>query len=216
MSVTISSVAGFAALVVALVLVVGLVWALAWLIPRLRARAGGLRGREGVRVESAVQRYAFWLGWYDAPRRSRRNLRDDLRVNLWESAQESGAREAIARLGSIRALAKAASRADPIRYERPRWEFGLSTGILAAGAVVLGQMFLAVAWMDGAYASGAARVSSSTVLFPGSSIEFTQSPAGFGVQASPGYLCAIVFAIAFLLASQPWRLVRPGRPAAGA
>jgi hypothetical protein len=208
MNVTISSVAGLLVLLAAIALGGGLLWGLAVPASRLRARAGGLRGREGLRVEAAVRRYNFWLDWYDVPRRRRRDLRDDLRANLWGSAQDAGAKAAIGRLGPVRALAREAALADPARYERPRWGFGVSMGILAAGHVIIGQLFLALAWMDGAHASGVARVASSTPLLPGSSIEYTHSAGGFGVEASIGYLFVIAFGLAFLLAARPWRLAR--------
>jgi hypothetical protein len=208
---TFSSVADYVAFVL---VVLGSAALLALLVPRLRARGPGLARREALRVDAAVRRYAFWLEWYDVPRRRRRELRDDLRANLWESARVSGAREAVARLGGIRALAREAALADPARYERPRWELGLSTGIVAGGGVLLAQLFLALAWLDAAHASGAARVSSSTVLLPGADIAYTQEAGGFAAEASLGYLSLIAFGLAFLAASRPWRVLR-GRRAAG-
>lgn len=211
MSFTVSSYAEFAGLVLALSAVAGLGLALGLLLRRLWARGKGLRGREGLRVENAVQRYGFWLEWYDAPRRQRRGLRDDLRANLWESAQVVGAKEAVARLGSIRSLAREAARSDPGREGRPQWEAGVGAGILAAGAVIVGQMLLGLAWFDGAFRSGASKVTSSTPVFPGASITFTQDPGGFAWEASPGYLFVIAFVAVFVIASRPWRLVRSGR-----
>jgi hypothetical protein len=164
-----------------------------------------------VRVEQAVRRYSLWLEWYDAPRRQRRELRDDLRANLWESAQAVGVKEAVARLGGIRTLARAAARSDPGRDGRPQWEAGLGAGIAAAASVVQGQALLGLAWLDGAYPSGAPKVTSSTPLFPGASISLSQDPMGWHAEGSPGSLFLIAFVVAFAVASRPWRLARPGR-----
>jgi hypothetical protein len=65
-----------------------------------------------------------------------------------------------------------------------------------------------LAWLDGAWASGAARVSSRTPLLPGADIAFTRNGDGVAVQASLGYLFVIAFLLTFVLAARPWRLAR--------
>jgi hypothetical protein len=60
-----------------------------------------------LRVERAVQSYDWWLSWHTTRARRRRELRGELRANLFAAAgQPGGARAAVTGLGNIRQLAR--------------------------------------------------------------------------------------------------------------
>lgn len=162
------------------------------------------------RVERAVQSYDLWLDLRGAAGRRRRELRRELRSNLTEAAAEVGAREAVDRLGSTRAMAV---EAHPRLEHRPRWSVGLLAGLLTLAVVVLGEVFSALAWTDGVLAAAPERaVSGSLAFFPGSSLEYVPDVAGFSITLAFGWLAPAAGAVVFLVVARAWRSL-PGRRA---
>ena len=77
----------FIALLVASLTVVGRPW---------RSSRSELADR--LRIGSAVVRYDFWLEMHGVSRRRRRGLREELRTNLDDAAEQVGAAEATRKL----------------------------------------------------------------------------------------------------------------------
>jgi hypothetical protein len=109
-----------------------------------------LNWKDRVRIEWAVRRVDFVL---DArvPRSRRRQIRDELRSNLAEAAQQVGAREAVRQLGDLHPLA-----ASYLDIYRGRFDF--RAGSLAALATYAALQILAlaifIAFSSGVLAAG--------------------------------------------------------------
>ncbi len=163
----------------------------------LRARA---------RVERAVLSYDLWLDLRGAPGRRRRDLRRELRANLTEATAHVGARAAVERLGSTRAMA---AEAVPVREDRPRWSVGLIAGTVTFAVVVLVELLSALAWSDGAMAAAPeSTTSGSLTFFPGSALEYAPLDAGFALTLGFGWLAPALAVVTFLAVARPWRLLR--------
>ena len=52
------------------------------------------------------------------------------------------------------------------------------------------------------------RVTGAMTFFPGSSLTYSPSASGFSVSIGFGWVCLLVGFIAFIIAAQPWRLLR--------
>lgn len=96
-----------------------------------------LRPADRIRIELAVRRVDFELDGR-VPMARRRQIRDELRSNLLEAAQQSGARVAIKQLGSLHALASS-------YLELYRGRLDLQAGSWAAIAVYAAVQFLGIA-----------------------------------------------------------------------
>jgi len=76
-------------------------------------------------------------------------------------------------------------------------------------------VYAAFAWFDGARAAQGGRpVTGSVTLFPGSSLVHAPQSEGFAMSFTLGWLPLAVGALAFVLASRPWRLLARRRQAA--
>ena len=153
--------------------------------------------------------YEGWLELSGVPWRRRRELRAELRVNLWDAAAAVGSRRAVAALGPVRALAREYAAGE---RPAPRWGVGSAAAVLTIEFVVGAQILLGTVWADAALASKAARVSGGVTLLPGTAFDFEQRPTGgfsMGVQFGPA--CLLTALLVFVLASRPWRLW-PRRP----
>ncbi|MFZ0157617.1 MAG: hypothetical protein WAL50_01190 [Kineosporiaceae bacterium] len=166
----------------------------------------GLSPRDRFRIAVAVNRYDTWLSLRSVSRRRRRDLREELRTNLWAAARRVGAREALAAVGSLRDLAREAT---PARTG-PRWLTGVGVALVTVELVVIAQFLVMSAWLDAAQASKVAEVASGIGLFPGMQARYTSAPGadGLSVAMSPGPSPLVLGALAFLIASRPWRLAR--------
>jgi hypothetical protein len=162
-----------------------------------------------IRIERAVLSYDFWLDLRGTPWRRRRDLRAELRANLREAAAHSGARQAVARLGSARGMAAEAAVADATR---PRWTVGVHSGVAALAVTLLAALLAGLAWVDGVMSADPDEpVSGSVTLLPGSSMEYRPLADGFAVSTGVGWLPVAVGLLAFLLAARPWRALRRSR-----
>lgn len=164
------------------------------------------------RIELAVASYDAWLEAAGATGRRRKDLRRELRANLVDAAGEVGAKEAVRRLGSTRAMA---AEAMPVSVRRPRWSWGLLVAVLVASPVVILELVSALAWVDGVLAADpASPVTGSVTLLPGSWVSYAPlAGGGFEVGWHPGWLALLVAVVAFVLAARPWRAFSRGRDA---
>ncbi|GAA1390584.1 hypothetical protein [Luteococcus peritonei] len=125
----------------------------------------------------------FWLDYFGAPGRQRRELRNELRANLDGSAAERGWETAREGLGSIRALARES--AASVRDERrPSWTTGAVLAALLFGFVVLVHAWSMFAFVDGAMATGIPvghEVTAGVTLLPGSRFTAGNQVNGFGL-----------------------------------
>ncbi|HEX8496537.1 MAG TPA: hypothetical protein VF661_05015 [Actinomycetales bacterium] len=162
-----------------------------------------------IRIERAVQSYGWWLDLRGANGRRRRELRAELRANLVEAADRSSAVDAVAALGSTRAMAADALPADP---SRARWLAGAQAGVAALALTLMVEMLMGLAWLDGAMASGSAgTVTGSLTLFPGSQLSYSSPGGGLVVSVSPGWLCLVAGLLVTLVVARPWRTLRAAR-----
>jgi hypothetical protein len=199
-------------LLLLLVAAVALV-AVAAVLPAVRRR----EPRDGspadrLRLGLAVLRYDLWLDLRGGVgRRRRRELREELRANLTDASVQVGSREAVRRLGPLRALA--AETAGGTRPAgRPAWLRGLLVAGYAFGAVLVLELLAVMWWTGAAHDSGAPTVRGSLTLFPGSALEYGRAPGGMSLEFHPGWLTLAAAAVAFLLASRPWSRERSPRP----
>jgi hypothetical protein len=161
-----------------------------------------------VRIERAVLSYDWWLDLRGTSWRRRRDLRSELRANLRESAAHTGARAAVAALGSTRQMA---ADARPEDSSRPRWAVGIYSGVAALMLTLLGALLAGLAWADGVMSVDPEKpVSGSVTLLPGSSMEYVPLADGFSVSSGVGWLPVAVGLLVFVLVARPWRAV-PGR-----
>lgn len=159
-----------------------------------------------IRIERAVLAYDWWLDLRGAPWRRRRDLRSELRANLRDATAHTGARHAVAALGSTRQMAAEAHTDDPTR---PRWAVGIYCGFAALMLTVLVALLAGLAWADGVMnADPSEPVRGSVTLLPGSSMEYAPLENGFTVSSSVGWLPVVVGLLAFVLVARPWRAVR--------
>jgi hypothetical protein len=153
------------------------------------------------KVGAAIVRYDLWLELRGVGRRRRRDLREELRANLNDAAEQVGTTQALAALGSLRQMSAEATAGSP---PAPNW----STGATAAGgtflAVLLAELFAIISWSGAADASGAARVQGPLPLFPGSQATWERIDQGFSIGLEPGWLLIAAAAIAFVIGSRPW------------
>lgn len=152
----------------------------------------------------------------DLPGRRRRAIRRELRANLRDAAREVGAREAVARLGNQRELARGyLAAAGP----RSRWKIGAAWTAVTWGSWIVVLSVLQIGFMIGV----------GTAAPAGDQSYSWQAPwlLGFGGQAEvvDGWLGGFALEIrllgplviglaAFLLGSSRfWRMLQLGRPA---
>ena len=199
-SIDVAGVAGtvaFGAVVVTLVAVTLVVIARPW---ELR----GGRFLDKLRIGEAVSSYDFWLGLRGVSGRRRRELRAELRANLWDAAQRVGAKQAVKAVGPLRRLA-ADGAAEPLS---PRWGFGVAVGLVALEVLVMAQVFLTTVVVDTAEAAGARKVDVAVTLVPGMRATYEKAVDGFTFGMTPGPVPFVLAALVFLWVARPWLLVR--------
>jgi hypothetical protein len=158
-----------------------------------------------IRIERAVLSYDWWLDLRGTPWRRRRDLRSELRANLRDAAAHTGARPAVAALGSTRQMAV---EAHPHDLSRPRWAVGVYSGVTALMLTLLGALLASLAWADGVMSADPEEpVSGSVTLLPGSSMEYVPLADGFSVTSGVGWLPVAVGLLVFLVVSRPWRTI---------
>lgn len=161
------------------------------------------------RIERAVLGYDWWLDLRGASWRRRRDLRAELRANLRDAAARTGARQAVASLGSTRQMAAESSADDP---SRPRWAVGIYGGVAALMLMLLVALLAGLAWADGVMSADPSEpVRGSVTLLPGSSMEYVPLADGFAVSSSVGWLPVAVGLVTFVLVARPWRALRRNR-----
>lgn len=162
-----------------------------------------------LRIERAVLAYDFWLDLRGTPWRRRRELRQELRTNLRDATARSGARAAVAALGSPRQMAADAQVEDPTR---PRWTAGVHSGFLALVLTLVGALVAATAWADGVLSADPGRpVTGSVIFLPGSSMEYAPLGDGFALTYSTGWTPVAIGLVVFVVVARPWRAVTGGR-----
>jgi hypothetical protein len=171
------------------------------------ARPWELRGGrfvDKIRVGEAVSSYDFWLGLRGVSSRRRRELRAELRANLWEATQRVGVKEAIAAVGPLRQLAF-----DSVSDRTgPRWGYGVAAGFVALQFFLVGQGLLTLVVVDTAEAARASRLDVPVTLVPGMTVHYEDTVAGgFSFSADFGPACLVVGLVTFILVAQPWRLL---------
>lgn len=93
---------------------------------------------------------------------------------------------------------------------RPRWRPALRAGTCALAVVWMAEVLSALAWIEGATATGStASVATSLALFPGSRVHYVVSGAGGSWGWQPGWLWLAVGLLVFVLVARPWRLIYP-------
>lgn len=162
-----------------------------------------------VRIGEAVSSYDFWLSLRGVGARRRRELRAELRANLWDATGQVGVRQALAAVGPMRRLAR-----DSVAERRgPRWGFGTATALVAAEVFVMFQIFVSTVVVDTAQAARADRLTVPVSLVPGMRTMYESAPGGgFSFSTSFGPVPLVVAAMVFVLVSRPWLLLR--RPVA--
>ena len=162
------------------------------------------------RIVGATLSYDLWLDFAGVPGRRRRDLRRELRANLGDATALVGSRNAVRGLGSTREMAAAANSTDSTR---PRWTVGFTVGISLIALSLIAELLAALSWFEGAMAAAPeTRVTGAMTFFPGSSLTYSPSASGsdsgFVLSIGFGWVCLLIGFIAFILAAQPWRLLR--------
>ena len=180
--------------------------ALAWVGRPWELRGGSLLDR--IRVVEAVNNYDFWLSLRGVSGRRRRDLRDELRANLWDATLRIGSKPAVAAVGSTRALAAGSDAA----RSGPRWGHGVVAGVTAVELVVMLQVFVATVWADAADAAKVSRLAGGITLIPGMRVEFEHTAQRWAFDLNFGPISLVIGGLVFLAVARPWRLVSPRRP----
>jgi hypothetical protein len=158
------------------------------------------------RIERAVFAYGSHLEAHGIAGKRRRELRRELRANLFAAASDQGARAAVDSLGSLRGMAAEAGDPDPTR---PVWSVAATRGV-AVYAVLSVLGFLAgVWWAGGARAADpSATVTGPLLFFPGSEVTYDPATAGGGMafEIGVGWGPTVVALAVFVVVSRPWRL----------
>lgn len=151
---------------------------------------------------SYLQDLELWLD--PMPGKRRRELLRDLRTNLADAATDVGMVQAIEDLGKPRDLARELVRSEPRR--RPSW----SLGVLGIGAVLFVAILAGLSYMfgmsDALLGSGGGTAEGGflgiAVIATATADEMSWSWSGWS------WPITVVAAIAFLVASSAWRLLR--------
>jgi hypothetical protein len=159
-----------------------------------------------LRVAWAVYRYEFWLGAADVPSRRRRDLRSELHANLAEAAAQTGSRQAVDALGSLRLLAMSSK--SPSARHQPTWTTAQIAGILVFVLLMIGQFLLGAGFIAGVDASGVSHTVRGAVGLPGYTVEYVQSRDGFSYGVGGGPSIIVLPVIVFVIAARPWRALR--------
>ncbi len=172
------------------------------------ARPWELRGGSflsKLRIGEAVSGYDFWLSLRGVPSRRRRELRAELRANLWEASQRVGVKRALAAVGPMRRLAS-----ESVPQQRsPSWGYGIAAGALALELVVLAQAVVSSVVVDTAQAASVERLDVPVTLFPGMRTVYEALPGGgFRVAWSFGPVPLVVALVVLLVVARPWLLLR--------
>ncbi len=176
------------------------------------ARPWELRGGsflDKLRVGEAVSSYDFWLSLRGVRGRRRRELRAELRANLWEATQRVGVREAKAAVGSLRRLAS-----ESVPQQRsPSWGYGVAAGAVALELVVVAQALVSFVVADAARAASVERLDVPVTLFPGMRTVYETLPGGgFSLETSFGPVPLVVALVVLLVVARPWLLLRRRAP----
>lgn len=169
-----------------------------------------------LRIERAVWTIDTLAG--DLPGRRRRSIRHSLRADLWASAGEVGAAEAVRRLGPLRRLAAEYVVAE-YGEDRPRPHYlkGVFWTILAELAwlaLIVAQLVAFDAGLDRAgITDGTYEYRPLGALGP--RYEVTYEDGGFGgfaLDLTPALLpFAVLLVVAFVLGGRLWRALPPNR-----
>jgi len=161
-----------------------------------------------LRVRLAAARYDVWLDLRGVPRKTRRDLRTELRSNLIAAAQAGGTGEAIKQVGSLRSLAAETTRDGQLRS---RWSAGATAGAVAFAALLAFLFAASLYYVEGVLdAAPAEPVSGGLFPFVGSNVTVNdQGPAGFDVTVQPGPMLLILPLVVFILVAKPWRTTWP-------
>lgn len=162
-----------------------------------------------VRIESAINRYDFWLELRGTRGRDRRAMRRELRDNLKAAATDVGTTRALFGIGSPKELAYAAT---PRSASRPRWSMGLLWAVVAFGLAGIGLVSTAVVFAQGVDASGTTGTDVTSGIFPWFGTTFHARAAADGAGLSFGFdsplALLLVPLLVFVSAAAPWRLLR--------
>jgi hypothetical protein len=161
-----------------------------------------------VRVENAVQTFDFWLELRGVSWRRRRELRRELRDNLAQAGAEVGVTAALFGIGSPKQLAYDSAPAEPAR---PRWSLGALWGVLTFSMLGLGVLYTSATVLQSVRAAGVVGTDVHTSVLPWFGVDFlarVDQGGGISAGASGSGWYALVPVGVFLLASQPWRLLR--------
>lgn len=166
------------------------------------------------RIEYAVQRYGFWLDLRGVRAARRRELRTELRSNLTDAAADIGLNPALFGIGSPKQLAYAAQPGDPAR---PRWQQGFMAASAVFTLLVWGLLATSLTILQTVEAAGVSHeVEVQTFPWFGTTFTAQNTPGTINAGIQGPWLLLVVPLVAFLLVSQPWRLLRHKQQAASA
>ena len=172
------------------------------------ARPWELRGGsflDKLRIGEAVTHYDFWLEMRGVGSRRRRELRAELRANLWEASQRVGAKQALAAVGPLRRLASESV----VDRPGPQWARGFTAGAMALGLVVLVEFMASFVVVDAARAASVDRLAVPVTLVPGMHSVYETTPGGgFSIETSFGPTPLVVAVLVLVVVARPWRLLR--------
>ncbi|MDY7101476.1 MAG: hypothetical protein S0880_09845 [Actinomycetota bacterium] len=182
----------------------GAVFVATWLAIAEPWKAQGGSLADHWRIGSALFRFDFWLEAACVGRRRRRELRNDLRANLWDATARHGSREAVDSLGPLRTLARESA---PPRGGGPRWTLGYLAAMVVGAAEIVAGFGAGTIWADAAIESGAAQVDGSPTLMPWLDLTYSSLPDG-GFELSTGFNVLVLVAplVAFVALARVWRL----------
>lgn len=152
-----------------------------------------------LRIAWAVLRLEWWLEWFGAPSKVYRPMRQELAANLRETAAEPGGVAAgVARLGSLKELAREAAQDN----DRFRWERGLVVALVVLTVTASVALVLSLVFAGGLLAAGGGE---GTLLGTEVGVRETEDALSFSFTFTWLLLPALPAAVAFVAVSRPWR-----------
>jgi hypothetical protein len=199
-NVTLGALALLVLVVVTAALITGAVVAAPW-------SGGPASARDHARIAWAMIRFDFWLEWNGVSGRRRRDLRDELRGNLYEATRAGSSAQAVAALGPARALAAAYAQRSATGRDWAR-------GAVWATGTLLGLVIISLAagltWVDAVLASGAERVDGHPWASPWLHLELSVDHGeSFAVTMQIAGWVVLLPVLALLLGAKVWRSHSP-------
>lgn len=160
--------------------------------------------RDHWRIGRAVIAVDFWLELRAVSGKRRRDLRAELRANLYEAARADGSAAAVSALGSLRELS--AGYAQRPAGTGANWGRGATWSSIVLLVIAGLSLVTTVTWVDASMAAGADSSHGRPLFSPWLEIAFKQGIGGdVSLSAWFEWWVILIPALAFVIGARAWR-----------